>query len=191
MNKLHQPDKRLSDSRLPSTLHPPAKSVAKTGLIMVTGATGFLGSRVIESLLQDTTQPIVCLVRDTGSTTAPQRLQKIMASLGIDEALFNNRVSVLQAQIEKPLFGLDPKVYQTLAGEVQHIHHCAAEVNWVKPYAQLRASHVTATLEIIRFACTEAASSVTFVSSIASCYLGGIPTQEGRTWRRESKQSNQ
>ena len=48
------------------------------GTVLLTGATGFLGVHVLGYLLENTSSPVICLIRKGGSDTAEKRLQSIL-----------------------------------------------------------------------------------------------------------------
>ena len=80
------------------------------GNVLVTGATGFLGSHVIKQLIDDTTSKIFCLVHK-GSSASPQRhLMTILAYYFNDpfEHLMGKRLFVIEGDI------LDEGLYETL-----------------------------------------------------------------------------
>ncbi|TVQ82485.1 MAG: NAD-dependent epimerase/dehydratase family protein [Micavibrio sp.] len=105
--------------------------------IFMTGATGFLGGRLLAELLQRTGAEIVCLLRD------PSRL-----------AAKDPRITAVTGDIEQPRFGLAENEWQHLAETVDSVYHCAARVNTVQNYEALRAANILGTREILRFACT-------------------------------------
>jgi thioester reductase-like protein len=65
------------------------------------------------------------------------------------------------------------EAYGAIAAHIDAIYHCAAEVSWVKKYSHLRRINVLGTLEVIRFACAGRTKPLTFVSSLAVCFVAG------------------
>src|SRR5262249_9749503 len=59
---------------------------------------------------------------------------------------------------------------QSLTQGIDAIYHCAAEVDWVSPYSQLRPVNVSGTVELLRLASTSRRKAFHFVSSLAVCY---------------------
>ena len=59
------------------------------------------------------------------------------------------------------------------AGSIGTIYHAAAAVDWVRAYDDLRDVNVIGTRELLRLACTGAAKSFHFLSSLAVCYSTG------------------
>lgn len=105
--------------------------------IFLTGATGFLGGRLLKELLTHTDAAITCLVRD------PSRL-----------AVKNSRITTLCGDIEQPYCGLSENDWRELAARIDTVYHCAARVNVVQPYEVLRPANVNGTREALRFALT-------------------------------------
>ncbi|HUR54422.1 MAG TPA: AMP-binding protein [Gemmataceae bacterium] len=101
--------------------------------ILLTGATGFLGSWLLGELLARTSAEIVCLVRD------PSRLPP------------SPRVRAVVGDLERPWFGLTVREWDALTDGVDCVHHCAAWVNGVLPYSALRGANLLGTAEVLRF----------------------------------------
>ncbi len=126
-----------------------------------TGATGFLGARLLHDLLvQFVGSRVHCLVRGD----AARLVQNLKANLLWND-LFEPRIVAEAGDLEKPLFGLAPDVFARLAGECDAVVHNGALVNWVLPYAQLRAANVGGTVEALRLAATGKTKMLVFVSS--------------------------
>jgi amino acid adenylation domain-containing protein/thioester reductase-like protein len=100
--------------------------------ILLTGATGFLGSWLLRDLIAQTSAEVVCLVRD------PARLPT------------DPRVHPLVGDLEQPRLGLSPAVWDRLAERVDAVYHCAAVVNVVLPYDRLRPANLLGTAEVLR-----------------------------------------
>jgi thioester reductase-like protein len=159
-----------SDALLPDELVPGTASAIETSAVLVTGATGFLGRQVVRELLFASPGDIVCLVRAENTLQARERLAHSLSLCGIDLAAHGSRLQAVAATLEQSRFGLSDADYRALAERIGRIIHCAAEVNWARGYRQLRASNVTGTLEVIRFACAGLRKRVIYTSTIAVCF---------------------
>lgn len=123
-----------------------------TSYILLTGATGFLGTQVALNLLRNTDASILTLVRAGDHQAALQRLRRewwdwpeLIAALG-------ERVSALSGDICQPNLGLPPQDYQRLAEQVTHIIHTAADVRLFAPIDVLRQVNVTGTRHLLELA---------------------------------------
>lgn len=99
-----------------------------TKRIFLTGANGFLGSFLARALALEGWD-ITCLLRSQKGELAHERLHKAISSICADHAETRQvlaRCTVLEGEIDKPLFGLDQKDYDRLAGELDSVLHCAA-----------------------------------------------------------------
>ncbi len=159
-----------ADALLPDELVPGRAGVIETSAVLVTGATGFLGRNVVRELLLASSSNIVCLVRAENTQQARERLAHSLSLAGIDFVAHGSRLQAVAATLEQLHFGLGDADYRGLAERVGRVFHCAAEVNWARGYRQLRASNVTGTLEVIRFACTGPRKRVLYTSTIAVCF---------------------
>lgn len=161
------------DSRLPHDIIPADRAAGCPRKILLTGATGFLGRYLLRELLASPDKEIFCLVRAKDDFNAQKRLIKTLAQVGIPSDRILNRVRALRGDVTEPFLGLPPDRYEKFAQQVEAIYHCAAEVNWVRNYQQLRRINVGSTLELLRFACKGPPKIFTFISSLAVCFAHG------------------
>lgn len=119
--------------------------------VLLTGATGFLCSHLLAALLDGSDDRVTCLVRADDDAHARARLRETLLENRLDPKLVD-RVEVIVGDIGRPLFGLSPARFSELAASLDVIHHGAALVDFVRPYAQLEAANVIGTQEIIRLA---------------------------------------
>ena len=122
--------------------------------ILVTGATGLVGRRVVASLLRRTSAPIVVLVRD------PARWQTVASSLGPAAA----RVTPLRGDITRPGLGLDARAVRGL-GSPAVVIHSAADIVFSRPLAEARRVNVDGTREVLELTASFARARILFVST--------------------------
>lgn len=139
--------------------------------ILLTGATGFLGSRMLSLLLQNTDAVIHCPVRAENTLEAQRRIQKTFARYGIDMPLDPARVRAFPADLAVAQFDCDADVYQALCLNIDTVYHCAATVNMVAGYAALRGANITATQHILHFALTGCHKTLHYASTL-SVFVG-------------------
>lgn len=150
---------------LPDRL-PPLR--ARGGAILLTGATGFLGSYLLRELLSEGSRDIVCVVRATDAEHAMERLVAALAKgPGWNEA-WRSRLSAVAGDVTAPRFGLDAEAFAALADRTALVVHNAADVNFVAPYAALRATNVDPAHQIAELAIAGGEMRpVHFVSTLA------------------------
>ncbi len=120
--------------------------------ILLTGASGFLGSHVLQELLKKTKATIFCLCRS----------QTIQSS---DERIFT-----IRGDLSQPQFGLDDSTWQSLNRQVDTVFHCAASISNVAVYERLRSTNVFGTEEILRF-CLEGKNKKLHYASTLSVFV--------------------
>lgn len=138
----------------------------------LTGATGFLGSQLLDELLQLTQAKIYCLVRgQKNSKDTSCGYESIRAALKTHgKTLASNhvqRVIPVCGDLSQDCFGLDPSVWNEIVIEVDTVYHCAAHVNMLLPYDKLKGSNVKGTWEIIRLLCEGRKKSLHYASTLS------------------------
>jgi nonribosomal peptide synthetase DhbF len=100
------------------------------GAVLVTGATGFLGARVVRELVREGRE-VHCLVR---GREAPQGTH------------------AHHGDVSQPRFGLGREEWDRLREQVSSVYHLAACVHFALPYARLRATNLLGTAHVLAFA---------------------------------------
>ncbi|MFG5724141.1 non-ribosomal peptide synthetase [Streptomyces murinus] len=134
--------------------------------VLLTGATGFLGAFLLDELLRATKATVHCLVRAEDEVSARRRLEKTLSGYGLWDPARADRVRVVTGDLAAPRLGLDDDTYRALAGRIDAIYHCAAAVNLVLPYEELRAATVDGTREVLRLATASGRAAVHHVSTV-------------------------
>lgn len=140
-------------------MQPTEIPVPAEGIVLLTGATGFLGKVILAQLLHphEGTPPkrVYVLIRTKRGISAEQRFaQQIAAS-----ACFENfpqgwaeRVTPVGGDVTHDQLGLAPEVAALLQREVTHIVHCAASVDFNLPLPIATQANVTSALAVLEFA---------------------------------------
>lgn len=95
---------------------------------VLTGATGFVGSMVLERLL-GLGRPTTVLVRAADEVAARRRIEDLARRTWGDETVVAS-VDVLVADLERPQLGLSAEAYDALAARAEAVVHCAASVRF-------------------------------------------------------------
>ncbi|MBF0240579.1 MAG: thioester reductase domain-containing protein, partial [SAR324 cluster bacterium] len=147
---------------------PAVTELNKPKNILLTGATGFLGSFLLQELLEKTDADIYCLVRGKDPSQALQRLldsqKQRELSLSTD---FHKRLHVVCGDMAKPLLGVTRKQWKHLTELIDSVYHAAANINMLYPYPVLHAINVQGTQEIIKFSTHSRCKTLHYISSTA------------------------
>ncbi len=150
------------------------KSPTQPQVILLTGATGFLGAFLLWELLQQTQADIYCLVRARNIVAGKQRIQETLDSYLIGDNNFNQRIIPVIGDLSRPYLGLNKNEFQNLTNKVDVIYHNGAWVNHIYPYSVLKPANVLGTQEILRLACLGKTKPVHFVSTTSIFSSSGI-----------------
>ncbi|CAH9419161.1 hypothetical protein SGL43_06216 [Streptomyces globisporus] len=136
--------------------------------ILLTGATGYLGSHLLLDLLRQGDAEVVCLVRAADDAAAERRLAEALASFDQPwTAEVRRRVTVLAADLRRPRLGLPDQVWEGLTREIDSIVNVAAAVDFLRGYPSLRQTNVLGPLVLAELAMTGRAKPLHHVSSVA------------------------
>jgi amino acid adenylation domain-containing protein/thioester reductase-like protein len=157
----------LTDQRLDAWSEhrpPPADRPAS---VLLTGATGFIGIHLLESLLNEGIDSISCLVRAADLTAAEQLLRSRLEYYRRPDLLADPRVRVEVGDLTRPRLGLSATRFAVLAERTNAIVHAGAQINLVTPYSQLRAANVTSVRTLIELARLGRAKSIHQLSTLS------------------------
>jgi long-chain acyl-CoA synthetase len=116
-------------------------------LILVTGATGFLGVQLVRELLQREPQArLALLIRDRAGQTGRQRADLIVP------AGERSRVEVYSGDVGQAKCGLESATYERLSAETTRVIHSAATVRFDHTLEEARRINVEGTRRMLDFA---------------------------------------
>lgn len=140
-------------------------------VLLLTGATGFVGAKFLFSLLQGgassnddyaSCSGICCIVRGLSQKDSETRLVRslqlhvtsqndVRIEDLIREAIAAQTLQVLCGDLTEPQFGATKDDYDEIVHKVRWIVHAAAEVKLFADYMTLRAANVLGTYHLLRF----------------------------------------
>lgn len=159
--------------------------------ILLTGATGFVGKVVLETLLRrlPDVARIHVLIRPRslpgGTPISPwDTLQKeVLATTAFAalrarhgagfEAFVGSRVDTVAGDIGRPALGLAEPARSRLADEVDLIIHCAALAVFNAPLDQALRTNALGPSNVLEFA--RSGNSAPFVAHVSTCYVSNLP----------------
>ena len=116
-------------------------------LILVTGATGFLGVQLVRELLaRHPNATLALLIRDKAGQSGQQRADSFISSAE------RSRVQVFSGDVSQPRCGLDAAAYGRLSAETTRVIHSAATVRFDHSLDEARRINVEGTRQILDFA---------------------------------------
>ncbi|MFN0204707.1 MAG: amino acid adenylation domain-containing protein [Planctomycetota bacterium] len=151
--------------------------------ILLTGATGFLGAFLAEQLLSKTNANIHCIVRGSSDADAARRVRANLERYELFDPDRWKRIVIIRGRLDAPRLGLSHPAWDALAGEIDSIYHCGADVNFFQTYEALKPSNVDGTVELIKLAFESKLKKFHFVSTIgvaaaASVSAGGAVRED-------------
>lgn len=108
--------------------------------LLLTGSTGFLGSRLLAEMLQKTSWTLHCLVRATSAEAAQQRVRKALQKWDLPPQIssqLSTRLRLWPGDLTQAQLGLSSSQWRSLQTEIEAVIHCAAQVDLVRNFEQL------------------------------------------------------
>jgi long-chain acyl-CoA synthetase len=134
--------------------------------ILVTGATGFLGVRLVRELLdRNPHATLALLIRDRPGQSGQQRADLFVPP---DD---RSRVQVYSGDVGQPNCGLDAAAWQRLTAETTRVIHSAATVRFDHSLEEARRINVQGTRRVLDFAA--AASRLRGLAYVGTAYVAG------------------
>ena len=146
--------------------------VEESPVALLTGATGFLGTRLLQKWLEEHPGRVVCVVRAANDVAAEIRLRDALRNQLVDvpEAELS-RVRALAGDLRLPNFGWPTERWKQLARDVAKVVHCAVRVNIIDGFDTLRPDNVTMTQRVLQFISTGRRKCLNYASTL-SVFVG-------------------
>lgn len=122
--------------------------------ILLTGATGFVGSRLLRKWLEVSEAHVSLLVRSLGEQDPHRRVQRLLAKLGPGgaKAAANGRLDYFVGDLTAPRLGLSDEVRLALADSLTAVIHAGATVRFDLPLAEACAVNTRGTAALLALA---------------------------------------
>ncbi len=140
--------------------------------IVITGAAGFLGLRLVRELLAE--HRCLTLLARRGSAETLDRVARFLALSGDPPELIAQlpeRITVRRADVTEPRFGLSDAEFAELADDIDVLWHCAGDTTLDADLNQLRKVNVDGTRNAL--ALVEAGRRRPLLYHVSTAYVAG------------------
>jgi len=148
----------------------------KPKTVLLTGATGSLGSHVLQQLVRNGIKKITCPVRAKDDSHAIERVEESLRRRKLPSIkkleASGSRIVCLASDLSDPRLGLSHERYHDLRSEIGSTIHAAWPVNFNLPLSSFQ-PHVTATVNLLNLT---AASRFILLSSVSVASRWPAPT---------------
>src|SRR5262245_36881457 len=146
------------------------------GVVLLTGATGFLGAQVARRLVSQTDHEVVALVRAPDAHAASRRLARAWWDWPeLAAGIAGGRIQAVAGDVRTPGLGLDPADWHALTRRVSHIVHTAADLRVAAPLAELRRTNVAGVAHLLELAsAAHHDHGLTRLTHVSTAYVAGL-----------------
>ncbi|CAL7959721.1 hypothetical protein GAMM_110056 [Gammaproteobacteria bacterium] len=144
--------------------------------ILLTGSTGYLGCNLLNQLLELTNYKIYLLIRANSQAEAVERINKkyqFYFGRSLDN-IIDNRVFIINANIEKNHLGLSQSEYQKLTTNIDSVIHAAALVKHYGEYDKFYSANVQATINLLELAKLTKLKNFHYISTTGVLYFAAL-----------------
>ena len=134
------------------------------GNLLLTGATGFLGAHLLADYLEYDTGNVYCLVRGNTIEDSKNRLVEKLEFYFGDKFIYNDRIHVLCADIQKEHLGLSKQEYDHIISNVNTVINAAAVVKHYGSYEFFYDINVSSVKRLVDF-CDASGSRLIHIST--------------------------
>jgi thioester reductase-like protein len=149
--------------------------IAPHDALLLTGATGFVGTALLARILERTDRHVVVLVRAASQSEAEARLEALMASVADSPDRYTGRVTAVCGDLTMPGLGLGLEEREWVAEQVGEIIHGAASVSFNLSLSQSRAINVEGTRRVLELAhdCAASGHGLHRMTYVSTAYVAG------------------
>lgn len=161
-----------ADSRLPRDLVVTEAAsevpIAERNAVLMTGATGFLGTFLLDELVRRGARRIICLGRGRDAQHAAERLASSLQQAGLERAKaeIGRSIEVWPCELSLAGFGLSDERLQEIIEEVDLVLHNAAAVDFLGSYPKMAPVNVGSVRELVQLCTQGRPKAFHFVSTL-------------------------
>lgn len=140
----------------PKQLFTTKNHIAKdANFLLLTGATGYLGSHILLNLLQSSVQKVAVLVRSKNPVEGFKRLLTVLNKYDeqhiLNNETFTNKIMVVSGDFTKENLAISEKTQQLLKKNLDGIIHCGADVRHFGDEEHFKKTNIDSTSYLIKF----------------------------------------
>lgn len=174
-------DARALGEQLPRVFKPSSVGGKDDAVVLLTGATGFLGTFILSELLsRQNIKKVICLVRAASPAAGLERLVASSKAYQRWQDGWESRIECVVGDLKESNLGIGSDKWTSLASEVDAIIHNGAIVHWATGYSGLRDANVLSTKSLIELCATGKAKKFGFVSSTSTLETDYYPAQAAK-----------
>src|SRR6056297_303777 len=159
----------------------------RAGNVFLTGATGVVGSAVLEQLLERTSFDVTVLLRAESQDEFESKSERLIQSLSPPTQHLHNRVRWVVGDITLEQLGLSEESWEFVTAQCTHIVHSAGKVKLNQSISEARSNSLFTAKQIVQLAsCIRNLQKVEVLSTIgvAGCLPGSVPEERLTMERR-------
>ena len=157
-------------SNSPHSVH--SSPVAGSQEALLTGATGFLGGRLLLAWIARNGTQVTCVIRAENDEAARRRLQAAFDAHGLAPRAGDwEHITCVAGDVSQDRFGWDTDRWRAMSQQVDTVVHCAARVHLLESYEDLREHNVVGTANVLQFTTTGPLKRLHYASTL-SVFVG-------------------
>lgn len=141
--------------------------------LLLSGATGFIGSSLLQKWLDSSDARITLLVRPKRGSTPPQRVRQLLEQLpgGGNASALAERITIVEGDLSQSGLGLSDADAARLADTITQIVHCGAAARFDLPLADARRTNCGGAQGILDLALR--CSNLARLDYVGTAYVAG------------------
>lgn len=157
-------------------------------IILLTGATGFIGKVILTELIRRRDElgvhKVQVLIRPRKDKTPAERFVEDIAASPAATGLptgWEEHCQVIGGDLTLPGCGVEPELMKEIFEETTHVIHCAASVDFDRPVAEAARANIDASLQVLELArgCRQLDNMVAVSTAYVTPYPGSdVPVKE-------------
>jgi nucleoside-diphosphate-sugar epimerase len=151
-------------------------------IIALTGATGFLGSHLMASLLMNGYE-IIVFGRPAKNESLKERISRLLRWFGIDG--YSDHVTCIDTDLSQDDLGIGSREYLRLCSVVESVIHCASDTSFAESKREkVMAANINNLKGILEFSKN---ANISFFHYISTAYVAGTGTTDCKEILSSSK----